>query len=101
MTSSPLMTTEAGKQLIGRLSQLAAVRKFDRPGEPQSVTLTHALTDLESSFRLILHTLLPKILDVSLDENDLNDALLDLGEELRHVLYHIKDPEYLNYLIED
>lgn len=29
---------------------------------------------------------------------ELFDALLDIGEELRHILYHIHDPKFYRYL---
>ncbi len=99
--SKLLMTPEAARRLTDRLARLKSVSQFDRPGEPQSATLAHSLTDLEKSFREILEELLPKLLDGSLDSEQLNDVLLDIGEELRHVLYHIKDPKFFDYLIDD
>ena len=34
-------------------------------------------------------------------EAAIQNALLDIGEELRHILYHIKDPKFFDYLFED
>lgn len=99
--SSSLMTPEAAQRLAERLARLKTVSQFDQPGEPQAATLAHSLTDLEKSFREILEVLLPKLLHESLDSDQLNDVLLDIGEELRHVLYHIKDPKFFGYLIDD
>lgn len=99
--SRPLMTPEAAQLLTERLSTIKAVSQFDRPGEPQAATLAHSLTDLEKSFLKITETLLPKLLDESLNPARLNDVLLDIGEELRHVLYHIKDPKFFGYLRDD
>ena len=99
--SNPLMTAEAARRLIERLARVKTVSQFDQPGEPQAATLAHSLTDLEKSFREILDALLPKLLNESLDSDQLNDTLLDIGEELRHVLYHIKDPKFFGYLIDD
>lgn len=96
-----LMTQEAARQLSERLARLKTVSQFDQPREPQAATLAHSLTDLEQSFREILETLLPKLLDPSLNSDQLNDVLLDIGEELRHILYHIKDPKFFQYLIDD
>ncbi len=97
----PLMTPEAARQLTDRLARLQTVSQFDLPGEPQSATIAHSLTHLEKSFREVLETLLPKLLNGSLNGNQLNDVLLDIGEELRHILYHIKDPKFFGYLIVD
>jgi hypothetical protein len=95
-----LMTPEAAMRLTERLARLKSVSQFDKPGEPQAATLAHSLTDLEKSFREVLETLLPRLLDKSLESDQLNDVLLDIGEELRHVLYHIKDPKFFDYLVD-
>lgn len=102
MTAShSLMTPEVARRLTERLSRLKSVSQFDRPGEPQAATLAHSLTDLEKAFREVLEALLPRLLDESLGPEQLNDVLLDIGEELRHVLYHIRDPKFFDYLIDD
>jgi hypothetical protein len=87
--------------LIDRLSGIPSVKQFDQPGEPQAATLAHSLGDLEQSFRATLDELLPRLLDPQKTPAELNDVLLDIGEELRHVLYHIKDPRFFSYLIDD
>jgi hypothetical protein len=99
--STLIMTPEVALRLMDRLSKVKSVSRFDRPGQPESGTLAHSLTDLEQSFREILDVLLPKLVDESLTPDQLNDVLLDVGEELRHVLYHIKDPKFFGYLLED
>jgi len=96
-----IMTPEVAIRLMDRLSKVKSISQFDQPGEPQAATLAHSLTDLEKSFREILDVLLPKLVDESLTPDQLNDVLLDVGEELRHVLYHIKDPKFFGYLLED
>ena len=100
-SSNLLMTPEATKRLMIRLQRLKVVARFDRPGEPAAASLVHSLTDLEKSFREVLNSLLPRILDDSLDAAETNDALLDLGEELRHIQYHIRDPKYFAYLADE
>jgi hypothetical protein len=92
------LTPDAALRLAERLARLKAVSQFDVPGEPQAATLVHSMTDLEGSFRTILDVLLPKLLNASVDTDELNDVLLDIGEELRHVLYHIRDPKFFGYL---
>jgi hypothetical protein len=94
------MTPTSVARLIERLSQVPSVSQFDQPGEPQSATLAHSLTDLEESFRAVVEVLLPKLLDNSLSPDQLNNVLLDIGEELRHVLYHIRDPKFFAYLFD-
>ncbi len=96
-----LLTPDMARLLTERLSHVLNVSRFDQPGEPQAATLIHSLTDLEESFRTILVTLLPRLLDQRLNSDELNDVLLDIGEELRHVLYHIRDPQFFRYLFDD
>ena len=95
-----LMTPEIASRLTERLSKLRSVSQFDQSGEPQAAILAHSFTDLEKSFREFLEVLLPKLLDESLTTDELNDTLLDVGEEFRHILYHIKDPKFFEYLID-
>jgi hypothetical protein len=96
-----LITPEMTRVLTDRLSCISSVSQLDQPGEPQAATISNSLADLEDSFRTMLDTLLPRLLNESLTPEKLNDALLDVGEELRHVLYHIRDPKYFNYLFDD
>lgn len=96
-----LITPETASVLIERLSCIPSVRQFDRPEEPQASTIVHSLGDLEQSFRTTLDCLLPRLLDESLAPQQLNDVLLEIGEELRHVLYHVKDPKFFGYLFEE
>jgi uncharacterized membrane-anchored protein len=95
------LSAEQRRKLIERLSAIATVRQFDVAGEPQAATLVHSLTDLEQSFRKILDELLPKLQDKGLSADRLNDVLHDIGEELRHVLYHVQDTKYFGYLINE
>jgi hypothetical protein len=96
-----LVTPETARRLTERLNRLSSVSRFDVPGEPQAATLAHSFTDIEKSFREFLEILLPKLLDESSDPNQLHNTLLDIGEEFRHILYHIRDPKFFRYLIED
>lgn len=95
------MTPDAARRLAERLSHLKSVSQFDMPEEPQAATLAHSLTDLEKAFREVVDVLLPRLLDETLESDQLNDVLLDIGEELRHVLYHIRDPKFFDYLTDD
>jgi hypothetical protein len=100
-TERPLLSADNVRLLIPRLAAIPSVRQFDQPSEPQAATLAHSLTDLERSFRAVLETLLPRLLDPVLTAEDLNNVLLEIGEELRHVLYHIRDPKFFDYLFDD
>jgi hypothetical protein len=49
---------------------------------------------LEESLRLFLDEQLPKLSDPSVQGEQLEDLLLEIREEFRHVLYHLHDPVF-------
>jgi hypothetical protein len=100
-TSAKLLDLEQEIDLAKRLSSIPSVAQFDEPGEPEGWAIAHALHDLEGSFRTILDELIPKLVDKSAEPDALNDTLLDVGEEFRHILYHIRALRYYRYLIDD
>jgi hypothetical protein len=85
-------------QLRSRLSQLPSVTRFDDGEHSEAETLAHAFIDLEGSFQKFLEEQLPKLFDADLTNEALHDLLLDMGEEFRHILYHLKDPRFYRYL---
>jgi len=93
-----LNDVNAIKELANRLSKCYAVSKFDKKGHSEAWTLAHALSDLEQSFRRILDVQLMRLSGEELNESEINDLLLEIGEELRHILYHIRDSEFYKYL---
>jgi hypothetical protein len=97
-----LLTPSRTVELERRLSRVPEVMKFDEPGEPQGHTIAHALSGWEHSFTEILDVLLPKLLEnEEATSEDLNDTLHDIGDELRHILYHIHDTRYFGYLLDN
>ena len=88
------------KALAERLETCEQVRRYDTAAEKQAWTLAHNLIDLEGSFRAFLDNHLPKLKVENLSSEQINDLLLEIGEEFRHILYHIKDPAFFSYLRE-
>ena len=70
----------------------------DRYGPEEPETLAHAFSDIEESLRKFLDQQLPKLADSSLQGEQLEDLLLDISEEFRHILYHLHDPEFFRVL---
>jgi hypothetical protein len=90
------------KRLAELLSQCKSVTQFDTDDEKEAWTLAHCFADLETSFRAILDQHLPALLsDSSRSQQETEDLLHEMGEELRHILYHLKDPRYYRYLLDD
>jgi hypothetical protein len=74
--------------------RLASCPVLVRFGSEEAGTLVHAFSDLEESLRVFLDEQLPKLADPSVQGEQLEDLLLDIREEFRHVLYHLHDPEF-------
>jgi hypothetical protein len=92
------LTPAQVKNLADRLSQLPSVARLDTRNERQGGTIAHALSGFETSFSVVLYVLLPKLLDETQPSEQLDDVLLEIGEELRHILYHVRDTRYFQYL---
>lgn len=87
------------KELFDDLRQrLAACPMVNQYGSDEAGTLVHALTDLEESMRTFLNEQLPKLIDPALKGEALEDLLMDIREEFRHVLYHLHDPQFFRVL---
>jgi hypothetical protein len=75
-----------------------SVKRLDDADHSEAEALAHAFIDLESSFQKFVQEQLPKLVDADLTSEALHDLLLDIGEEFRHILYHLKDPRFYRYL---
>ena len=83
------------------LSRCRDVARFDKGDESEAWTLAHAFSDLEESFSRVLEDQLPRLSAGELGEAETYALLLDIGEELRHIIYHIKDPKFYGYLFDE
>jgi hypothetical protein len=86
------------RQLIDKLGTSSDVTRFDRPGRSEAETLAHALLDLQESFQKFIDDQLPRLESAAPGSPEIIDTLLDIGENLRHVLYHLRDPSFFQYL---
>ncbi len=86
------------KQLEMKLSGCPDVTRFNSDDIPESQTLAHALLDLEEAFLMFLREQLPRLESAPSGSPDLGNCLLDIGENLRHILYHLRDPKFFQYL---
>ena len=93
-----LLDASGAVKLADKLSKCPEVSRYDTRDFPESSTLAHAFWDLEESFRKVLDVHLVKLVNEDLDPAAVNSILHDIGEEFRHILYHIKDPLYYRYL---
>jgi len=101
-SQAPLLgKAEDWKSLAEKLSSLERVRRHDDADHNEAWTLAHAFADLEESSRKFLDVQLPKLVANDLTGEERLDLLFEIGEELRHILYHIRDPRFYKYLGEE
>jgi hypothetical protein len=100
--SSKLMIkdAEAVKALAEHLSQCEEVVKFNQGEDSEAWTLAHSFQDIEESCRALLDDLLPRLTEGQSSESEIQELLHGIGEEFRHILYHIKDTKFYQYLYE-
>lgn len=102
MSGHKLLDDESDlRSLADRLARCPDVTRFDSDMESESWTLAHSLGDLEDSFRTFLDRQLPRLAEGTLGPVETYELLLDIGEELRHVIYHINDTRFYRYLTDD
>ena len=93
-----LQDVAAENRLAERLINYPAIAKYDQPGDKEGGNLAHAFSDLEEAFLTFLEDQLPKLTESDLDEAAIYDLLLDIGEELRQILYQIQHTRFYAYL---
>jgi hypothetical protein len=86
-----LGSVEAMKALEKRLERCPAVARY---GKDEAMSLAYNLAELEQSMQSFLREQLPKLLDPSVEGEDLGDLLVEIQVHLQHILYHIHDPEF-------
>jgi len=89
------------KALAERLNRCEQVTRYDTAAEKQASKLAYDFLDLAESFRTFLNEQLPKLRDESLSCAELDGVLTDIGEEFRHILWHIHNAEFYAYLRDD
>ncbi len=86
------------KSLADRLAACVEVEKLSETAGDEPGTLAHSLSDLEQSFRVFLDVHLSRLVASDTTPSEVLAVLLDIGEELRHIMYHIKDPKFFRYI---
>lgn len=94
-----LSTTNEVSSLIETLKKYDCVAKYDSNDELEATRLAHSLSDMESAFFEIMENYLPSLLEADSEES-VKNSLIDIGDEIRHILYHIKDPRFFSYLLD-
>ena len=56
---------------------------------------------MEESFNVIYKELLPILYQNDLSEEQIEEVLSDIGDEIRHIIYHIMDNRYFSYITDN
>ena len=78
------------------LCKSSLVNSFDKDGEKESYKLAISILDIKDSIEEINKSI--EAIQLHMDEEGINDALWDIGEEFRHIIYHILESRFYNYL---
>ena len=82
------------------LEKSEKVTKYSTPVENQADTLANAFIDIEESMVTIIREQIPKLYLHNLNSSEVDELLSAIGEEFRHILYHINDTKLYNHLME-
>lgn len=85
------------KSVTRNLEKSERVTKHSTKEENQADTLANALIDIEEALKKIKEQI-PTLYLKDLTKDEVDDLILELGEELRHILYHINDTRVYDYL---
>lgn len=80
--------------LAMNLNGCDSVRGYDRPDETQAGVIAHALSDIEGSIVKLSEELIPKLIFSAKNSEAMKNALSEIGHELAHIVYHVKDTKY-------
>jgi hypothetical protein len=91
------------KNRIGRLARLlercSRLATFGSSEDPEAWALAHTLVDTAESCEKICQDLMPALMR-AVDEQTIEDTLHDIGEELRHIQYHMRSSRFYRYLMD-
>jgi hypothetical protein len=94
--------TQALAEQLKRIPRIteSVRRRGERSIDAEAWQIATALADIEESAATLFTELVPKLLTVPPESEEAEDLLTDIGEEYRHILYHIRDTTLFDYLFE-
>jgi hypothetical protein len=86
-------------QVSEHLRQSGALNNYQGKEAPVENEVAYSLSDIAESSRRIAEQIFPRIVSPSTPETYLA-ALEEFRDEIRHIVYHIRDTEYLAITLE-
>jgi hypothetical protein len=92
-----LQNVDDVRRLADMLARCPDVSRHDADDEPQGWTLASAFQEIEGSSRSFVDDL-HRLTTEQLTPDQTFELLVEIGEEFRHVLYHVKETAFYAYL---
>jgi mannitol-1-phosphate/altronate dehydrogenase len=86
------------RRLADNLQRVSKVTELDTKESDESWNLTRNLEEIEAACEKLVDELIPTLVDSGATDDEIYDALLDIGEEFRQLVYHIFDNQFYRYL---
>lgn len=87
-------------KITNNLELSKEVNSYNHGEHFEAGVIAHGLIDIEESSIVIIDKLLPLLYKKDNTEESINNTLFKIGEELKHILYHINDMKYYDYIKE-
>jgi glucose-6-phosphate-specific signal transduction histidine kinase len=92
--------TERLAQALRRIPRvIAAAERSSRAADAEAWQIATALSDIRESTHRLFSDLVPRLLEASPTDEVADDLLNEIGEEYRHILYHILDTKLFDYIV--
>lgn len=104
MATLSLKNMDRVKALAERLKRNPMLVNFARRQsgtslDEQAWQVATSLADIQQSTERLYGELVPKLLGEELPREEAEDVLNEIGEEYRHILYHIQDTKLFGYIV--
>lgn len=104
MATFSLKDIDQVKALAERLKRTPMLIGFvqRQPGaslDEQAWQIATSLADIQESTERLYGELVPKLLSEGLTTEGADDVVNEIGEEYRHILYHIQDTRLFGYIV--
>jgi len=86
------------RAIVHNLEKCHRVTQYSSVDENQANTLANSFIDIEEELRKIIDEQIPKLYSKNLTAEEVDDLILEIGEELRHLIYHVNDTKVYDYL---
>jgi hypothetical protein len=73
------------------LSRSVRVTRFNSGDFVEADAIANAIVDMEKTFKVLTENLFPKLLETQRESADTDEILWEIRDNLRHIVYHIKD----------